>query len=78
MTLNTKAILAEERVAYLETEHDMRVEEYRELERLLPHGLELSALRNAVTMLREKGHGHVSDIIAAYVDRLAKAGRTGW
>ena len=66
------------RALRLTREHDKRVEEYAELERLLPHGLELSALRNAVTMLREKGHGYVADIIAAYVDRLAEAGRTGW
>lgn len=66
------------RALWLQREHDKRVEEHRELERLLPHGLELSALRNAVTMLREKGHGYVADIIAAYVERLAKAGRTGW
>lgn len=66
------------RALFLTREHDKRVEECRELEMLLPRGLELSALRNAVTVLRENGHGYVSDIIAAYVERLAEAGRTGW
>lgn len=65
-------------VENLQREHDKRVEEYIALERLLPHGLELSALRNAVSMLRENGHGYVADVIDAYVDRLAKADRTGW
>lgn len=58
-------------------EHDKRVEEYSELEKLLPRGLEIAAIRNAANTLREKGHGFVADILSAYVDRLAKAGRTG-
>jgi hypothetical protein len=39
----------------------------------LPQGIEIAAMRFAVNALRESGHGHVADILAAYVDRWKKA-----
>ena len=59
-------------------EHDKRVEEYKELEGLLPSGLELAAIRGAATVLRNNGNTYVAGILNAYLDRLAQAGRTGW
>ena len=55
-------------------EHDKRVEEYIELEKLLPAGRELTAMRVAVAALRESGRGFAADAIEAYVERLIAAG----
>lgn len=73
MALTTHAIHCEERAYYLQREHDKRVEEYDALHDRLPQGIEIAAMRFAVNALRESGHGHAANILAAYVDRWKKA-----
>jgi hypothetical protein len=73
MALTTRAIHCEERAYYLQREHDKRVDEYVELHNRLPQAIEIAAMRFAVTALREGGHGHVANILDAYVDRWKKA-----
>jgi hypothetical protein len=73
VALTTSAIHCEERAYYLQREHDRRVEEYVQLEERLPHSIEIEAMRFAVNVMRERGHGYVADILAAYVDRWKKA-----
>ena len=74
MTLNTNAILAEERVAYLEHEHDERVEEYRAMKTLLPNVLERAAMRQAVVALADAGKVVESARLSAYLLRLEASG----
>lgn len=67
----------------LETIKPLNLSKFRsvervELEKLLPNGLEKSALRYAIYKLREGGHNHVAEILAGYEGRLAGAGQTGW
>lgn len=72
MALTTSSIHCEERAYYLQREHDKRVEEYVQLHERLPQSIEIAAIRFAITALRDGGHGHVADILAAYVSRWKK------
>lgn len=57
-----------------ESEHDKRVEEYRELERMLPNGIRRSAIRVAIKSLADTGKHHVAALLSEYLRCLEAAG----
>lgn len=60
-------------VQYLQREHDKRVEEYIALQKRLPSGLEISAIRFAINECDRQGKAQVAKVLSAYVDRFKNA-----
>ena len=60
-------------VENLQREHDKRVVEYIELEKRLPTGLEISAIRFAINECERQGATRVAKVLSAYVDRWKNA-----
>lgn len=62
-------------VEHLRREHDERAEEYRELAKLLPNGIERVAIKAAITALADSGKPLVAACLSSWLHRLHAAQR---